>query len=208
MSPIALGMDLVLAVLLISALGFGLRLERRLKALREGQERFAGAVAELDRAARRAETGLAELRAATEEAVDLLGGRIEKARELAARLERFTSESARPVAAARAAAPEPQRTARAPLERAPIAPRTAERAGPRADRRDEPLSTAGAEAAAQDLVLRLTETQMLSRDRGGERLAADRPTRAEPLRAARPARASIDDDLFEAPPRASAGARR
>ena len=81
MSPIALAMNLVLALLLLSALGFGWRLERRLKALREGQSNFVAAVADLDRAARRAENGLAELRAATDETMELLSGRIEKARE-------------------------------------------------------------------------------------------------------------------------------
>ena len=37
MSPIALALDLLLIALLIVALGFGLRLERRLRALRESQ---------------------------------------------------------------------------------------------------------------------------------------------------------------------------
>ena len=52
MSPIALGMNLALAVLLLAALGFGMRLDRRLKALKDGQATFAGAVADLDQAAR------------------------------------------------------------------------------------------------------------------------------------------------------------
>ena len=66
MSPIALAMNLVLALLLLAALGFGIRLNGRLKALRDGQLDFAGAVADLDRAAQRAEKGLAELRGATD----------------------------------------------------------------------------------------------------------------------------------------------
>lgn len=187
MNPIALAMNLVLAVLLVSALGFGMRLERRLKALREGQERFAGAVADLDRAARRAETGLAELRAATEEAVDLLAGRIEKARELAARLEKFTGDAARPVAARTdAARPEPARPE--PVRGEPA----------RAPRRGLDLPPERAEAVAEDLVLRLTESQMLSQGR---------PARAEPRVSPR-SRASVDDELFEAAPRAAAGGRR
>ncbi len=98
MSPIAMAMNLVLAILLLSALGFGLRLERRLKALRDGQASFTGAVADLDRAAQRAERGLAELRAATDEAIDLLAGRIEKARELANRLDTLAADASRPIA--------------------------------------------------------------------------------------------------------------
>jgi hypothetical protein len=131
MSPIAIAMNLVLGLLLLFALGFGMRLERRLKALRDGQATFAGAIADLDRAAQRAERGLAELRAATEEAVDLLGGRIEKARELAAKLETMTSDAARPIA----------RPAARPTR-------------PAAD-----MPLARAEAEAEDLVLRLTERE-------------------------------------------------
>jgi hypothetical protein len=94
MSPISLSLELLLAVLLIAALGFGWRLERRLRGLRESHGQFAQAVADLDRAAHRAEVGLAELRKATDEAIDLLAGRIEKARELAAKLEKLTQEGA------------------------------------------------------------------------------------------------------------------
>jgi hypothetical protein len=174
MSPIALAMNLVLALLLLSALGFGLRLERRLKALRDGQLSFAGAVADLDRAAQRAEHGLAELRLATEEAVDLLAGRIEKARDLAARLETLTADMARPV-------PRPTgETPRATAFRAPIQP-------PRPVA-DLPLDRA--EAAAEDLVLRLTEKQVIP----------PAPSRLEPRASAR-SRASIDDDLFDSDPR-------
>jgi hypothetical protein len=94
MSPISLSLELLLAVLLVAALGFGWRLERRLKGLRESHGQFAQAVADLDRAAHRAEVGLAELREATDEAIDLLAGRIEKARELAAKLEKLTQDGA------------------------------------------------------------------------------------------------------------------
>jgi hypothetical protein len=77
----------------------GLRLNSRLKALRESQDGFEVAVAELNFAAQRAEQGLADLRAATDEATDVLSDRIEKGRVLAARLESLT-----------AAAPERPRT--------------------------------------------------------------------------------------------------
>jgi hypothetical protein len=94
MSPISMTLDLILAALLLITLGFGLRLDRRLKTLQASQADFATAVADLDRAAGRAETGLAELRGAMDEAVGLLAGRIETARNLAAKLETLTTEGA------------------------------------------------------------------------------------------------------------------
>jgi hypothetical protein len=186
MSPIALGMNLMLVVLLLSALGFGWRLDRRLKALRDGQTHFAGAVADLDRAARRAEAGLADLRVATEEAVDLLAGRIEKARELAARLETLTADAARPAErriAERTPAEAPRPAAGRPPSRPPA-------------RGDLPLDRA--EAAAEELVLNLTEKQVPP---------PQRPLRPEPRPTPR-SRASVDDDLFDSTPRTPLGGRR
>ena len=86
MSLVAFAMNGFLAVLLIAALIFGWRLERRLKALRDSHEGFAKAVADLDHAAARAEQGLADLRAATDEAAETLAMRIERAQALAAQL--------------------------------------------------------------------------------------------------------------------------
>jgi len=93
MSDIALIMNGFLAVLLVGALGMGWRLERRLKALRASHASFAKAVEDLDRAAARAEQGLADLRAATDEAAESLAGRIDRAGSLAARLEELTSRA-------------------------------------------------------------------------------------------------------------------
>ena len=45
MSPISMTLDLLLAALLLITLGFGLRLERRLKTLQASQASFANAVA-------------------------------------------------------------------------------------------------------------------------------------------------------------------
>lgn len=87
MSITALALNGLLAVLLIVALGFGWRLERRLKALRDSHAGFAKAVADLDQAAARAEQGLADLRAATDEASETLADRIERATALAAKLD-------------------------------------------------------------------------------------------------------------------------
>jgi hypothetical protein len=90
MSLIALSLNLLLAALMVAALTVGLRLNKRLKVLKDSQDGFAGAVRELNLAAARAEQGLADLRAATDEATDLLADRIEKGRALAAKLERLT----------------------------------------------------------------------------------------------------------------------
>jgi Domain of unknown function (DUF6468) len=138
MSPVSMTLDLLLAALLLITLGFGLRLERRLKTLQASQATFAAAVADLDRAAARAETGLADLRGAMDEAVGLLAGRIEKARELAARLETLTTEGAaiaeRPSASA-------QRSALDRVWARPCAaPRTAPEAAPLILTRDDSLS--------------------------------------------------------------------
>lgn len=89
MSVIGLVLNLLLAGLLAAALAMGWRLNKRLKGLRDSHDSFAVAVRELNAAAERAEQGLADLRAATDEAVDALADRIEKGRALAAKLERL-----------------------------------------------------------------------------------------------------------------------
>ena len=93
MSIIGLVMNLLLACLLFAALGMGWRLNGRLKALRDSHDGFAIAVRELNTAAARAEQGLADLRAATDEAVDLLADRIDKGRTIAARLGRLLDDA-------------------------------------------------------------------------------------------------------------------
>ncbi|WP_374596918.1 DUF6468 domain-containing protein [Brevundimonas sp.] len=109
-------LDGVLMVLLVAALGYGVRLERKLSALRAGQQAFASAVTELNTAAGRAETALATLRASGHE-TDLLHDRIVKAREVKAQLEALIARA--PAAPTRAVAEE------APLELRVAAPRPA-----------------------------------------------------------------------------------
>ena len=94
MSAIGLIMNLLLAVLLFAALGMGMRLNGRLKALRDSHEGFATAVHELNAAAARAEQGLADLRAASDEALDILQDRISKGRTLAVKLEGLLAQPA------------------------------------------------------------------------------------------------------------------
>ena len=130
MSLVAIGLDLLLVTLLVVALALGLRLNQRLKNLRDGQASFVKAVAELDAAATRADAGLRALRAASEETHDDLLTRIETARVLIARL-----DSANGMASARGgeviAAPAPPASlaggsssrpmpAPAPARRAPV----------------------------------------------------------------------------------------
>ncbi len=93
MSDIGLIMNVLLGVLLVGALFLGWRLEGRLKALRASHQSFSQAVADLDRAAARAEQGLADLRAATDEAAETLAARIDRAGHLAGRLEKLTAEA-------------------------------------------------------------------------------------------------------------------
>ena len=139
MSLVAISMNLLLAGLLIAALALGLRLNRRLKALRDSHDNFAVAVRELNLAAERAEHGLADLRAATDEAVDTLADRIEKGRALAAKLERLIVEAPRQVKEAAAA---PRDDAREKKLGALLAAAREARVNP-----DRPLSMAASELA-------------------------------------------------------------
>jgi hypothetical protein len=182
MSVTAIALNGLLAILLLIALAFGVRLERRLKALRDSHEGFAKAVADLDRAAMRAEQGLADLRAATDEAADTLADRISKAQALAAQLdERLNRPIVTPPPAARPAAE----------------PRAVEpRAAPRPMRAPEPElpPEPPRRLRAEDFEKLLDREARIPRD-------------APPPSAVRPSapketprsRARIDDDLFEGP---------
>ena len=97
-------LDSILMLLLAAAIGYGIKLEKKLKALREGQLAFAGAVTELNSAAGRAEQALATLRASGQE-TDLLHDRIIKARAVKQELEVLI---ARAPAGLAARAPQPQ----------------------------------------------------------------------------------------------------
>lgn len=88
-------LNLLLASLLCGALWMGWRLNERLKVLREGQMGFAKAVADLDAAAARAERGLADLKAASDEMAEVLVTRIERARVLASKLDQQFEAGAR-----------------------------------------------------------------------------------------------------------------
>jgi len=85
-------LDAILMLLLVAALGYGVRLEKKLSQLRAGQLAFAGAVTELNAACGRAENALGSLRASGEEA-DLLHDRIIKARALKMDLEQLMARA-------------------------------------------------------------------------------------------------------------------
>lgn len=188
MTFIGIAMNLLLAGLLLAAMVVGLRLNKRLKALRDSHEGFEAAVRELNVAAQRAEQGLADLRAATDEATDMLSDRIEKGRALAGKLERLVS-----------AAPELP------------TPMAAERGHPA---RTMPSAMPVRETAAEQ---RLTAILAAARARIEAESAPPAGTRTapEPLvgRAPLPGRriAAFDEDLFEDEPlelSRTAGARR
>ena len=95
MSWMSYAMDGVLIALLLAALMFGARLHKQLKALRAGQEDFARAVADLDRAAISAHSSLKELRKDADESQDLLHGRILAGRDVLQKLEAQLSRAER-----------------------------------------------------------------------------------------------------------------
>lgn len=170
MSLIAFSMNALLAVLLIAALAFGWRLERRLKALRDSHEGFAKAVKDLDQAAARAEQGLADLRAATDEAAETLAVRIERAQALAAQLDERISRPAPAPRLEREAAP--ARRAREPE----AAPELGER-----------------RLKAEDFE-RLLERESRLPPAARPTLSAPAAPRETPR-----SRARVDDDLFDGP---------
>jgi hypothetical protein len=179
MSAIALGMNLFLAVLLLAALFVGWRLERRLRGLRDSHTLFARAVGDLDGAVGRAQAGLSELREATDEAIDLLGGRLARAREASDRLEKAIADAERGASRVSERGPDP---AFAPL-----------RMGRAPEARPEARVTAGAEARTEALaptnLKGLMELAELARPDTGIGIVK-MPPRA-------PARPAFDDDLFE-----------
>lgn len=187
MTSTALILNLLLGGLLVAALALGLRLDRRLKALRDSQAGFIKAVAELDLAAARTQSGLQQWRDATDEARELLHDRIEKAKVQAHKLEQLLN---RPLPEPRAAVRRndelrPIERLRAQVEARRDRPIVAPAAPLAAVSQDDPEARAEALAAA---VLNLTPRDTL-------RSGVGRPVRLEPRSSVRvPA---FDDDLFE-----------
>ena len=175
MSQVGLLLDGVLILLLVMALVYGLKLEKKLKALRDGQTGFAKAVAELNGAAIRAEQGLGALRQAAAETEEL-HGRVTAARVLKVELETLIARAERLGAQPRPAASQPPpRPAPRPEASAPTLAETAAPA-PGLDR-----------ATILQALANAREVQ--TRFEAGERTPPSRP------------RPPADEDLFEAPAR-------
>lgn len=90
---IAIGLNLILGALLFCALILGLKLERKLRGLKDSHADFAKAVGELDQAAGRTEHSLADLRAGTETAKNEVASRIDQARVACQRLEKLVADA-------------------------------------------------------------------------------------------------------------------
>lgn len=174
-------LDAILMLLLVAALGYGVRLEKKLTALRAGQLAFAGAVTELNQAAGRAEAALASLRDASQE-TDMLHDRIVKAREVKQQLEGLIARA--PV---REAAPAPAPVAATPTASASTPVIDAE-AEDRTRRMASLMARIGgaAEQAPRENVERLAPVL--------QALAANQKAQQSLSRA----RANLDADLFAA----------
>jgi hypothetical protein len=128
MTFVTLLLQTLFSVLVIAALAYGVRLNRKLVELRDGQAAFAKAVGELDGAASRAQAALETLRASTDTAQSELADRIDEARMLAGRLEVAAADAATALKRLEAAPhprplhPEPAREAIVPedVRREPI----------------------------------------------------------------------------------------
>jgi len=177
MSPVALALDLLLVSLLVLTLVLGVRLNGRLKGLKQSHAGFERAVAELNQAAARAEAGLAALRETSAQAHDSLLERIDTARALTTRLERATfqaEKAAEAVVRARADLPEVHAGAAVPTR-------------PKAEPPGPPMSSALATIAA------LVGDAPAGERRGPALARPPAPTAAS----ARRARSTFDEDLFE-----------
>lgn len=86
MSPAVIGLEIGLGVLLIAALIYSIRLDGKLKALRERQAELAKVVAEFNQAAERAEKSIQVLKLTSEDAGKDLEHHIHKANALSEEL--------------------------------------------------------------------------------------------------------------------------
>jgi hypothetical protein len=163
MSLVALTLNLTLGLLLAGAMILGLRLDRRLRALRESHQSFAKAVSELDQAAQRTQAGLNELRETAESVRTDLAARIDSARTLSDLLIKLTNEAdakaeglSKAQAAAAAAAP----AATAPLRSAFLRPVAESQSAPA----PAPALSARSRASVDD---ELFETSLSKSPQGG-----------------------------------------
>ena len=193
MSDIGLILNGLLGVLLLGALALGWRLEGRLKALRASQGAFIRAVEDLDRAAARAEQGLADLRAATDEAAESLAGRIDRAKSLSAKLEMLTGQATNVEAKMAAQVPQP------PTREAALA-RFTERFASKAEPRPAP-------SPRSDLILE-DEPDVRPADPPAVSARLERLKALAQLQSQMRERTRRDDELFSSPPSRRVGGAR
>jgi uncharacterized protein DUF6468 len=93
--PVSLIVEVALAGLLAATLICCVRLDRRLRLLRNDQESLSGAVRALNAAVAAAQTSLSGLRAAAQDADETLGRKVSSARGLADELSLLTSSGER-----------------------------------------------------------------------------------------------------------------
>jgi hypothetical protein len=201
MSAVAFCMDLILASLLLAALLVGIRLEKRLKVLRESQAGFAGAVAELNAAVARAEHGLAELKAAALEAQTTVADRIQDAKGMTVRLERqagAANEAAdRLEKTMERYAAMPAREYPPARPAAPTAPREFPRPREAGDPGVSPLRARTSEAAPRREHALRPEALSRPEPSPASRLDALRPRAEERAGATALRRPAADDELFD-----------
>jgi hypothetical protein len=180
----------LLVVLLIVALLYGMRLEKKLKALRDTQAGFAEAVRMLDQAAARAENGLDTLRRTAEDAHDGLHTRIKAARDLKTELENLLARGER--TAVNLNKPLPQVT---PPERA-------------ASSRRLELAPASAKSRVVFTAPADEETPLVLTEQVGKAPRPHIPPSVSTAPSRRSAARNVDDDLFDTAPSGSGRNRR
>jgi hypothetical protein len=178
MTAIAFTLNCLLVFLLMAAMMVGLRLEKRLRGLRDSHKGFAQAALDLNAAIARAEGGLGEMRKALHEAEETLTERVDEARAAARKLEAAMQKAQ--------AIPQP-----------PSAQAEPRAAAARADDLDG--------LPIKDLLARLRSSLPIE-DRGEARVLELRDRVASPSSAR--SRARIDDDLFDLDMPRRAGAAR
>jgi hypothetical protein len=159
---ISIGINLILGLLLTCALIMGVRLERKLRGLRQSHNDFAKAVSELDQAAYRTEASLDALRTGAEDIKGELVSRIDQARIACQRLEKLSADAERaasqPLALSHTLAPPPParpveratppHLAPSPLVQAPLGASAFARPEPEFVRSAAPIQTRPAPVAA------------------------------------------------------------
>jgi len=189
MSPVVLALDLLLVSLLVLTLVLGVRLNGRLKGLKQSHAGFERAVAELNQAAARAEAGLAALRETSAEAHDALLARIDTARSLVTRLERANFQAEKAAEA----------VVKAKAELPALAVSRAEAAASRAEISMSQMSSAPTSSVPMSSSLATIAALVGDTPRADGRPAP--PARSAPppagVGSARRGRSAFDEDLFE-----------